>query len=803
MAEHLRMITDWAPRDYPGFTPEQHMEKMLGVGKIGSRMLYFNPLVSVTCAVLIWVFVIYAMVEQEEATADLQEWQGWVTDVWNWFYMFSQNVWIVVLFYVCYKYWGLKLGKEAEKPEFDDVSYFAMLFSCGVATGLWYYTAEAMWHYEGYGGPRWTSRAMYNDNTKAEYAMMVTFFHWGLHGWIPYVTMGVLIAILTYRRGFPMSIRWTLYPIIGDMCYGIVGDFVEILSILCTVFGVCTSLGLGAMQVNKGLVRLDQGTYRGVAANPEGALGIEFKPNAQVWIIACITILATLSLVLGLARGIKWLANIAFGLSFFLLISVLFLDETWYILNANCSAFGYYLWSLPKISFHTDAWEELGSRAQGLGGAPDNDGGKKGWMNGWTIFYWGWWISWSPFVGTFIARISRGRKVGPVIVASLVLPSLWSFAFMGVFGAAQIRIENQAITSTQACVERLPANGTITPASSCYLSGYCKGCSFTYGSTADKAKFGWNVPADAKTGVAAHWRPVDEGVVRLYNLGTEDVLFEHLGYYGGKGWATFATVAVLLCIVLYFVTSSDSASYVVDILAANGQAEPPLAQKIFWALTEGAAASALLLSADEENPSAALNAVKVLPIVLGLPYTFHLFWCCQSLLIICKEEAGEIPLNRKNFKNFLLFNLQPMSAIAIVAPFLPLGISASKAFGVNQILCIVLFALEWAFFLVLLCLGAADEAFLKMAAAAYICFTCTAGAVRAGVRGKLGITGDLMSDLNACTFWLPFCMGQMAAEDFTDLPVEKDVGQDAGVAAATEPKVLEEAQPKVLEEAQL
>jgi choline-glycine betaine transporter len=183
--------------------------------------------------------------------------------------MLSQNVWIVVLLYVMYKYYNLKLGKDSDEPEFSDLSYFAMLFSCGVATGLWYYTAEGMWHYEGYGTPRWMSREMFNDNTRAEHALMVTFFHWGLHGWIPYVTMGALIAVLTYRRGFPMSLRWTLYPLIGDMCYGIIGDCIEILSILCTIFGVCTSLGLGAMQINKGLVRLDRDTYRGQDFTPD------------------------------------------------------------------------------------------------------------------------------------------------------------------------------------------------------------------------------------------------------------------------------------------------------------------------------------------------------------------------------------------------------------------------------------------------------------------------------------------------------------------------------------------------------
>jgi hypothetical protein len=254
----------------------------------------------------------------------------------------------------------------------------------------------------------------------------------------------------------------------------------------------------------------------------------------------------------------------------------------------------------------------------------------------------------------------------------------------------------------------------------------------------------------------------------LYNLATEDVLFEHLGSYGGKGWATFTTVITLICITMYFVTSSDSASFVVDILAANGQEEPPLTQKIFWAFTEGAAAAALLLSAGDDKPKAALNAVKALPIVLGLPYTFHLFWCCQSLLLICKEEAGEIEIARKNFTNFLLFNLQPMSLVSFIFPFVPLGTVASKAWGGPQIWYWIAFGFEWAFFLTMLCLGAADKAFLSMAIAAYFCFALTAAGVRSSVREVLGITGDLVSDACACCFYLPFAMGQMAGEDFTN-----------------------------------
>merc|ERR1719384_482571 len=143
------------------------------------------------------------------------------------------------------------------------------------------------------------------------------------------------------------------------------------------------------------------------------------------------------------------------------------------------------------------------------------------------------------------------------------------------------------------------------------------------------------------------WLPVKEGVTRLYMLGTEDVLFEHLSSYGNADWATFMTVITLIAIVLYFVTSSDSASFVVDIMAANGVEEPPLMQKIFWAFTEGAAAAALLLSSGDDNPKAALNAVKALPIILGLPFTFLLMWISQGLLIVCAEESGKIKVTRK------------------------------------------------------------------------------------------------------------------------------------------------------------
>ena len=203
-----------------------------------------------------------------------------------------------------------------------------------------------MWYYKGYGNSRWTSSKMFYINTRAEHALMATYFHWGIHAWLPHSMIGALLAILHYHRGSPLSMRWTLYPITEEMCYGIVGD-------LCSVFGVCTSLGLGALQFYQTLVLLDCDTYRGVDYIPDGNTGITFCKEVQIVIILRVTILATMSAVAGLKSGIAVLAQIAFGMSVLILGSMILLDDTRYIQNANTSAFGYYLQYLPKISVNT------------------------------------------------------------------------------------------------------------------------------------------------------------------------------------------------------------------------------------------------------------------------------------------------------------------------------------------------------------------------------------------------------------------------------------------------------------------
>mmetsp|Transcript_29904 Transcript_29904/g.69564 ORF Transcript_29904/g.69564 Transcript_29904/m.69564 type:complete len:930 (+) Transcript_29904:70-2859(+) len=728
----------------------------LGDGALGLKV---NPLVSITAATVIWVFIIFAIAMPDRMlhamnTAAFE----WIPEIWTWLYIVSQDIWIVVLLYVCIigKYGNLKFGKDDEEPEFSFATWFSMLFSAGVAIGLFYYSvAEPLWHFEGSGNPRWQKnvKGYGNSNEDAIHAIMVTWYHWGIHGWIPYTTMGAVIALMTYRRGFPMTIRYCFWPLLGDRVFGVLGDAVDALSIVTTLFGVCTSLGLGAMQINQGLQRLNHGFYRGTNyeienvakyANPtcggtgqtcengQESYGIQTNVINQILIICCVTLMATISVISGVGQGIKNLSRFNFGLGMFLLLMVLFMGETWYCLDTVVQTFGYYMWYILKISFQTDALERLGSKAFGLGGAPDDLGGSGTWLAGWTIFYWGWWISWGPFVGTFLARISKGRTLRQFVIGTLILPSLYSFLWFGIMGAEGIRMQRMADASGL-CDAASAANTTLCSGGHAYdgssqISGKCSAYSAQYSVEHKRAVgMGWNPPcildpdyhdgygrckdfewsrmvvvgdtcvrstswvdvpcggvADPTSGSVPtvgpcaykgndkdfnHFPlelqyncfvPLQAGVVCLYNQGTTDIFFDLLASYTPRGFSDLMAVISMVALTLYFVTSSDSGSYVIDVISANGLPDPPVVQRIFWSVTEGATACALLAAGRNlPNAEGSLRALQSASLVMGLPYTFVLFWCSQSLLLLCKEEAGEIDPKRKAFNTFI-FDFFPL-----------------------------------------------------------------------------------------------------------------------------------------------
>jgi hypothetical protein len=278
-------------------------------------------------------------------------------------------------------------------------------------------------------------------------------------------------------------------------------------------------------------------------------------------------------------------------------------------------------------------------------------------------------------------------------------------------------------------------------------------------------------PADPSNATAKVWEAVYPGTTYLYALSTENVLFEQLCYYGCLDFSQHLTVLVLICIVLYFVTSSDSASFVVDIMAANGVEEPPTLQKVFWGCTEGVAAIALVLAAGDNNES--LEAVKLLPIILGLPFTFLLFWMCQALIIVCKEESGEWARERKHFKLFL-FNMEPMSWASFFVPFLPLAKVAERVWGGKALMYGLGYGFVWFLMITYFFAGIGDEQNAILGCAMYVCFGLCVCALRVGTRVKCGISGDMISDACASVFFMPWAVGQMFAEEVDVAEKEKD-----------------------------
>ena len=618
-----------------------------------------------------------------EAYKEWITWFQWIGDEWTWLYIASQNVWLGVIIYLMLtKYGNIKFGGDDAEPEFSKLQWFGMMYTCGVAVGLFFYgVSEPVWHYKATGSGAWALRsADMNDGDRANYALMQTYFHWGIHGWIPYVLIGALLAIMSYRRGLPMTMRSCFYPLWGKQIEGWRGDIIDVLSIMCTLFGVCTSLGLGVRQLNQGLIRLDRGTYMGKdyygsqwKANQDasegddadyirrsaqcgerlagecrkGKIGLEFNVRTQCWIVFFVTLAATVSVSLGLKRGIAVLSYVAFGMGMILVTSVLFMDDTMHILDAMSTSFGNYLWYLPKIAWECDAWARLNSDQSwtgsamggGLGidsnhvGTPDGLGAGELWLtatNGWTVFYWGWWISWGPFCGTFLAKISKGRTLREFIIYSMIVPTLYCVLWFGVFGGAGIRMQMQA--------EHMGLATTDHPAA------------FGNSKFSDTEPLGTNMKGFSN---ANHNQAY---VVHHNSHSKENMFYDQLSSYGGKGMAYGLTGWGWLCLLFYFITSSDSGSLVIDMIGANGEQEPPLAQRIFWAVTEGIAAITLLAASDGD-PSRALGGVQAVSVVCGLPFTIVLMYMAHALYIACLEEAGDMDENRPGWRTTCLTNL--------------------------------------------------------------------------------------------------------------------------------------------------
>lgn len=487
-----------------------------------------NPPVFFISAALIIAFALFGALFPKRAGSLFDALQEGIVRDFGWFYIAAVAIFLFfVVFLMLSRYGDVRLGPDESEPEYSYLSWFAMLFSAGMGIGLLFFgVAEPIQHYAL--PPVGDGRSV----EAARQAMVLTFFHWGLHAWAIYIVIGLALAYFAFRRGLPLTLRSALFPLIGKRIHGPIGHAIDIFAVLGTMFGVATSLGFGVLQVNAGFAYL---------------FGLPVSAPVQLVLIAVITGMATLSAGIGLDRGVKRLSELNIILAITLLLFVLATGSTVFLLQAFVQNIGAYLGAVVQRTFRMYAYEP------------------NAWLGKWTLFYWGWWISWSPFVGMFIARISRGRTIREFVGGVLLVPVLFTFLWMTVFGNTAIALD---LTGTASIVQTV---------------------------------------AD--------------------NLPT--ALFEVLQQLP---LSVIASGIATLLVITFFVTSADSGALVIDMITSGAAPNPPVWQRIFWAVCAGVVAAVLLLAGG-------LQALQTAALASALPFTVIMLFICYGLMRALQTES--------------------------------------------------------------------------------------------------------------------------------------------------------------------
>lgn len=490
-----------------------------------------NPPVFFGSLAVIALFLAVGVIFPTDADQIFRNLQVGILNQFGWFYLLSVGIFLATVLLLCLGRFGrLKLGPDDSTPDFSFVSWIAMLFAAGMGIGLMFYAVgEPMTHYMV--PPTAEPRSI----AAVREAMAVTFFHWGIHAWAIYAVVGLSLAYFGFRYNLPLTIRSGLYPILKERINGPIGHAVDIFAIVGTMFGLATSLGVGASQINAGFNYL---------------LGWPVGAEIQLTIIAVVTALATISVVTGLDKGVRILSETNLVVAILLMLFVLAVGPTSDLLRDLVQNLGLYLDGLVLRTFNIYAYSPTP------------------WIDAWTLFYWAWWISWSPFVGMFIAKISRGRTVREFITAVLFIPAGFTFIWMTVFGNTAISID----------------------------SGVAAG------------QLGTAIATDISVG--------------LFQF------FEYLPFP-----AVTSTLAVIL-VSIFFITSSDSASLVMDSIAAGGESQTTTGQRIFWCVLEGVVAAGLLLAGG-------LGALQSVTVASALPFSLVMLALVWSLYVGMRADLAQ------------------------------------------------------------------------------------------------------------------------------------------------------------------
>ncbi|MDR9829209.1 BCCT family transporter [Vibrio sp. FNV 38] len=497
-----------------------------------------NPVFGISAGLVIACLVILLLVDAGTARDALNGLRNGILEKFEHFFMWSTNFFLLfAILLLCSPLGKIRIGGIDAKAEYSVWSWLSMLFAAGMGIGLLFWSvAEPTAYFTDWWGTPLNVEA-YTEEAKS-LAMGATMFHWGLHGWGIYSIVALSLAFFAYNKGLPLSLRATFYPIFGDRAWGWLGHVVDILAVLSTLFGLATSLGLGAQQATSGINHV---------------FGLEGGIGLQITVIAFVTFIAVLSVIRGIHGGVKVLSNINMLVAFALLIFVFVIcyDVAFASIVGSAKAYAEHFFTLSN-SFGRDDTE---------------------WMRGWTVFYWAWWISWSPFVGMFIARISKGRTVREFLTAVIIVPTVVTLVWMSVFG-----------------------------------------------------------------GIAMD--QVVNNVGELGAHGLQDISLTLFHVYDALPFSSIISVLSIGLILVFFITSSDSGSLVIDSITAGGKIDAPVPQRIFWACIEGSIAAVMLWIGGTE----ALQALQSGVVATGLPFTFVLLLMCVSLI---KGLRSELPAYRK------------------------------------------------------------------------------------------------------------------------------------------------------------
>ncbi|RUO60546.1 choline BCCT transporter BetT [Pseudidiomarina insulisalsae] len=504
-----------------------------------SEKARLNPPVFYSAAGLIFIILFFTAVFPDTANSVFQTAQAAIIQNGSWFYVLAVAIILLTVIFLGFSRYGtIKLGPDHAAPDYGKLTWFSMLFSAGMGIGLMFFgVAEPVMHYLA------PPVAEVGTTEAAREAMKITFFHWGLHAWAIYAIVALILAFFAYRHGLPLTLRSALYPLIGQRIYGPIGHAVDVFAVIGTVFGVATSLGYGVAQINSGLGYL---------------FDIPVSTMVQVMLIVGVTLLAIISVTTGLDKGIRRLSELNMGLAVLLLLFVLLMGPTVFLLQAFVQNTGAYVSEIVSNTFNLFAYE------------------KTDWIGGWTVFYWGWWLSWAPFVGLFIARVSRGRTIREFVAGVLLVPAGFTLMWMTFFG-------NSAIDMI-----------------------------------------------------------MNEGADRLADMVQNDVSVALFAFLERFPFSSFLSGLATVMVIVFFVTSSDSGSMVVDMLCSSGRDDTPVWQRIFWASGEGVVAIVLLLVGG-------LGALQTMTIASALPFTIVLMVATWGLIRALRVDVHKKDALQNNY----------------------------------------------------------------------------------------------------------------------------------------------------------